>query len=209
MNSTTKSTIYPLFAQPVVACAPRLTLTAEEGAFLSALEMVDNVGNSMSESDAVLDHPAMQRIRTFVDEQLFNYKKNLLRIKDETELYVTQSWVNVARPGQFHPRHKHPNSIVSGVLFFDDNRNQDLPPIRFHRASEALSMDFDYDELNDFNASCREIDPESGLLILFPSQLEHDVGTNESDRSRSSLSFNTFVRGPVGGKRQLTAVAVG
>ncbi len=204
-----KSTIYPLFAQPVVECAERLTFTSEELAYVSALEMIDNVGNAMSRNDSVLHDDALHRVRKFVDEQVFHYKKNLLRIRDETELYVTQSWVNVARPGQFHPKHKHPNSVVSGVIFFDDNQRQDLPPIRFHRAAEALSLDFDYEELNDFNASCREIVPESGLLILFPSQLEHDVGTNESNRSRRSLSFNTFVRGRVGGKRQLTEISVG
>lgn len=203
-----KSTIYPLFAHPVVVCAERLEFTPEELACVANQEMVDNVGNRMSTNDQVLNDDAMRRIREFIDGQVFNYKKNLLRIRDETEIYVTQSWVNVAQPGQFHPKHKHPNSIVSGVMFFDDNANEDLPPIRFHRAAEALSLDFDYEELNDFNASCREILPESGLLILFPSQLEHDVGPNESGRARTSLSFNTFVRGRVGGKRQLTEVSI-
>lgn len=204
-----RSTVYPLFAHPVVVCAERLRFTAEERAHIAALDMVDNVGNRMSANDRVLDDEAMRRIREFVDEQILNYKKNLLRIKDETEIYVTQSWVNVAQAGEFHPKHKHPNSIVSGVMFLDDNSNEDLPPIRFHRAAEALSLDFDYEELNDFNASCREILPDSGLLILFPSQLEHDVGPNESGRARTSLSFNTFARGRLGGKRQLTEVSIG
>ena len=67
-------------------------------------------------------------------------------------------------------------------------------------------LEFSYDGLNEFNASAREFDPVQGMLVLFPSLLEHDVGRNDSDRSRTSLSFNTFVRGPVGGKKQLTEV---
>lgn len=131
-----------------------------------------------------------------------------MRIKDENEIYITQSWVNRSEPGQFHPKHKHPNSIISGVIFLDDNTGERLPPIRFHRTVEMLSLDFDFDDLNEFNASCRLFEPEQGMLILFPSLLEHDVEKNESDRVRTSISFNTYVRGIVGGREQLTEIHI-
>ncbi len=131
-----------------------------------------------------------------------------MRIKDENEIYITQSWVNRSEPGQFHPKHKHPNSIISGVIFLDDNTGESLPPIRFHRTVEMLSLDFDFDDLNEFNASCRLFEPEQGMLILFPSLLEHDVEKNESDRVRTSISFNTYVRGIVGGREQLTEIHI-
>ena len=47
------------------------------------------------------------------------------------------------------------------------------------------------------------------MLILFPSLLEHDVERNKADGVRRSLSFNTFVRGVVGGSKQLTEVDLG
>ncbi len=185
-------------------CAGRYDFTAEEEQHLLNLEMVDNVGNWMSSDDRVLDQRELATLRRFIDEQVMVYKRDLLRLKDQNEIYVTQSWVNRSDPGQHHPKHKHPNSIISGVLFLDGVPGQSA--LRFHRAQELLSLDFEFAELTDFNASCREFEPERGMLILFPSLLEHDVETNRTDVPRRSLSFNTYVRGTVGGKRQLTEV---
>ena len=205
-GSDMKNTIYPLFACPVVVCKPPYEFADEEEAFISALDMTENVGNSMSTDDHVLDREELADLRGYIDEQIQVYKRNLLRIRDDNEIYITQSWVNTAEPGEFHPKHKHPNSVISGVMYLDDNSDESLPPIRFHRGFEMFPLDFSYEALNEFNASARSFDPVQGMLMLFPSLLEHDVGQNESDRPRTSLSFNTFVRGPVGGKDSLTEV---
>jgi len=200
--------IVPLFAYPLVICGRKYEFSDSERAFISDLEMASNSGNSMSSNDRVLESEELSAIKQFIDAQILNYKKNLLRIKDNNEIYITQSWVNQSNPDQFHPKHKHPNSVISGVLFFDDNSDERLPPIRFHRTQEMFPLNFSFDELNDFNASAREFDPQQGMLMLFPSLLEHDVDMNRSGRARTSISFNTFVRGAIGGKEQLTEVEI-
>ncbi len=93
-------------------------------------------------------------------------------------------------------------------MYLDDNIDESLPPIRFHRTLDMFPLDFSFDTLNEFNASSREFDPEQGTLMLFPSLLEHDVEINTSDRMRTSISFNTYVRGLVGGRKQLTDVNI-
>jgi len=203
-----KNTIYPLFAYPVAVCANKYEFTDADKKYIAQLEMIDNIGNSMSKNDKILDSEELSGLKQYVDEQIFAYKKGLLRIKDENEIYVTQSWVNKSKSSQFHPKHKHPNSVISGVLYLDDNSDGSLPPIRFHRTMEMFPMEFSFDGLNEFNASCREFDPVQGMLMLFPSLLEHDVGQNKSDQVRTSISFNTYVRGLVGGRAQLTEVSI-
>ena len=203
-----KNAIYPLFPYPLMICAVRYEFTSSEKKYISELEMIDNVGNLMSKNDKVLDSKELSNLKRFIDGQIFNFKKNLLRIKDENEIYITQSWVNNANPDQFHPKHKHPNSIISGVMYLDESDDESLAPIRFHRTLEMFPLNFSFDELTEFNASCREFDPAQGMLMLFPSLLEHDVERNTSDRMRTSLSFNTYVRGIVGGKEQLTEVNI-
>ncbi len=203
-----KNAIYPLFASPVMVCARIWEFSDAERGYLSGLEMVDNIANRMSSNDRVLDSAELAVLRRFIDEQVFVFKKNLLHVRDENEIYITQSWVNEADPGQHHPKHKHPNSVISGVVFLDDNSDDALPPIRFHRSQELFALDFSFDDLNEFNASCRLFEPVQGQLILFPSQLDHDVERNTSDRVRRSLSFNTFVRGPLGGWGQLTEIVI-
>ena len=202
------NTVYPLFPYPLLVCSDAYAFSAAEKSFISELDMRDNVGNLISKDDKVLDSQELAELRRFVDEQIFNYKKHLLKIKDENEIYVTQSWVNTSSADHFHPKHKHPNSVISGVLFLDENVDASLPPIRFHRSHDMFPLDFSYDELNEFNANCREFDPEQGMLMLFPSFVEHDVAKNTSGRSRTSISFNTYVRGTVGGRKQLTEVTI-
>lgn len=191
-----------------MVCAKKYEFTDSEKKYISDLEMFDNIGNSMTKNDKVLDSHELSDLKSFIDEQILVFKKSLLRIKDENEIYITQSWVNKSNPNQFHPKHKHPNSIISGVMFLDENNNGSLPPIRFHRTLEMFPVEFSFDDLNEFNASCREFDPVRGMLMLFPSLLEHDVEKNTSDRVRTSISFNTYVRGMVGGREQLTEVFI-
>jgi hypothetical protein len=69
-------------------------------------------------------------------------------------------------------------------------------------------LEFDFDTLNEFNSGCRSFETAQGRLMLFPSLLEHDVGQNQSDRVRTSISFNTYVRGIVGGREQLNEVKI-
>ena len=47
-------------------------------------------------------------------------------MKDENEIYITQSWVINSNPNQYHPKNKHPNSVISGVMFFDENDDESL-----------------------------------------------------------------------------------
>ncbi len=203
-----KNAIYPLFPYPLMVCAKKYGFTSSEKKYISELEMIENVGNLMSKNDKILDSKELSNLKQFIDEQLFDFKKNLLKIKDENEIYITQSWVNNSNPDQFHPKHKHPNSVISGVMFLDENNDESLPPIRFHRTLQMFALDFKFDSLNEFNASAREFDPVQGMLMLFPSLLEHDVEKNTSDRVRTSISFNTYVRGIVGGREQLTEVSI-
>jgi uncharacterized protein (TIGR02466 family) len=203
-----KNAIFPLFAYPVMIAAQQYPFSDAERKFIAELEMIGNTGNSMSKSDTVLNSEELSKLRTFIDEQLSVYAKQLLRIKDDNEIYITQSWVNKAGADQYHPKHKHQNSVISGVMYLDENRDERLPPIRFHRSHEMFPLEFKFDELNDFNSSCKSFAPDQGMLMLFPSLLEHDVEKNESEEVRTSLSFNTYVRGVVGGKKQLTEVHI-
>ncbi len=203
-----KNSIYLLFPYPVMVCGKNYEFSSAEKAFISGLEMIDNTGNLMSKNDKVLECDELSDLKLFIDQQILIFKKQLLRMKDDNEIYITQSWVNSSDSNQFHPKHKHPNSVISGVMFFDDNNDESLPPIRFHRTLEMFPLEFEFDDLNESNASCRSFETVQGSLILFPSLLEHDVEKNRSDRTRTSISFNTYVRGVVGGRKKLAEVSI-
>ena len=37
--------------------------------------------------------------------------------KEELDFYITQSWINITKPDEFHHEHFHTNSIISGVFY--------------------------------------------------------------------------------------------
>jgi hypothetical protein len=37
--------------------------------------------------------------------------------------YITQSWLNYTETNQYHHKHEHPNSLVSGVFYVNDMKN--------------------------------------------------------------------------------------
>jgi ectoine hydroxylase-related dioxygenase (phytanoyl-CoA dioxygenase family) len=49
---------------------------------------------------------------------------------------------------------------------------------------------------------------KKGELIIFPSNLWHSVPSNKSKIERISLSFNTWIKGSFGQKRELTYLPI-
>ena len=61
----------------------------------------------------------------------------------------------------------------------------------------GLSLSFDTETANVFNSLSYRLPVKENMLILFPSELEHEVDINIQDKTRISLSFNVFVKGMV------------
>ena len=57
----------------------------------------------------------------------------------------------------------------------------------FYEEIKSYSDDFKKDTNYYYNYS---FIPNEGLLVLFPSHLQHDVEVNKSDEDRISVSFN-------------------
>jgi len=191
-----------------MVCSDIYKFTSTEEKTISELAMANNLGNLMSQNDRILDGAELENLRKFIDSQLDVYKEQILRIKSQNEIYITQSWANTAKTNQFHPKHKHPNSIISGVIFVTGKEGDGLPPLRFHRTHDLIPLAFQYEELNDLNSECKWFEPIQGKLILFPSLVEHDVEKNTSDKDRTTISFNTFARGDIGNSSQLTKIEI-
>ena len=79
----------------------------------------------------------------------------------------------------------------------------DKCPTYFYRYDDRTSFgNFAFYE-NDkgstaFTATKAGVMNEVGRLVIFPSSMVHDVDTNESDKDRVTISFNTFIKGEMG-----------
>ena len=98
-------------------------------------------------------------------------------------------WSIINKKDASNVRHIHSNNYISaayyvkapeksGNIVFHDPR-----PARVYRHPIAKSP-------NKLNATINSVKPEPGLLVLFPSYLEHSVNPNLSDKKRIVISFN-------------------
>jgi len=100
-------------------------------------------------------------------------------------------WANVNRGGHYNQLHIHPNSTWSAVYYVDAG---DPPPadneyagaITLFSPNLAMSNTFFTRVLPDR----KFIRPETGLMLLFPSFLQHSVEPYLGERPRISLAFN-------------------
>ena len=57
-------------------------------------------------------------IKKFCEEHIDTYVNEVITPKNkELDFYITQSWLNVTKPGEWHHNHSHATSIISGVFY--------------------------------------------------------------------------------------------
>ena len=143
----------------------------------------------------------MANIKTFVESSVTEYLRSVYAPKNEVSLRITQSWLNYCQSGQWHHKHSHPNSFISGVLYIKAARERDR--INFYRDGYQ-QIKLPTDNWNLHNSDSWWFEVGAGDLMLFPSQLPHMVETVQQERV--SLSFNTFPIGNIGEEETLTAL---
>lgn len=108
-------------------------------------------------------------------------KNRLIKASPITKLRITNSWCNVQGKHSKLNYHNHPDSILSGIIFLQVDKNSSKLYFR-NPNSKYFNIDDDV-----------SITPERGLMLMWPSWLLHGSGgtENKSDE-RIVLSFNTF-----------------
>jgi uncharacterized protein (TIGR02466 family) len=193
--------LHPLFPTPVAFFTMPRDYTNAEINFIKNLSQRSNMGNTSSENNYVLASPELANIADFVNESVREYLAQIYAPMRDVNLRVTQSWCNYTTPGQFHHKHEHPNSFVSGVLYIQSDPKLDR--IYFYR-SGYQQLKLPTETFNPYNSESWWFEAVPGQLILFPSHLTHMVETTRSADTRISLSFNTFPVGQVGSNQELT-----
>jgi uncharacterized protein (TIGR02466 family) len=114
--------------------------------------------------------------------------------------------VNYTKPGEYHHKHAHPNSFISGVFYIQSDAEKDK--IYFYKDGYQ-QIKVPAADWNEWNSESWWFEAVTGKLILFPSSLTHMVETVQSEQTRISLSFNTFLSGYIGDENDLTGLRIG
>ncbi len=112
-------------------------------------------------------------------------------------LEITNLWANINFGHYAHHLHHHPNNHISGVYYA--KAAEGAGDILFYDPRpQAHLMEPDVKVFNPANSAMHRFKPEEGLMLLFPSWLEHSVEPNLSGEERVSLAFNVTLRGRIG-----------
>jgi len=195
--------IHNLFPTPVGIYKLDRDLTEEELDFIKGQETRPNQGNTTSVDNFILGRTELTNLRDFLETKVAEYFATVYNPKHKVNLRITQSWCNYTEPGQFHHKHAHPNSFVSGVFYPQANSETDR--IYFYRDGYQM-IKLPPEQWNVWNSESWWFEAGTGTLILFPSSLTHMVDTVKGDQTRISLSFNTFPVGAVGEEIDLTGL---
>jgi len=165
--------------------------------------MTKDFNRTYSNNSYIFD-TRLKNLKEFCEEHIKTYVKEIINPKEELNFYITQSWLNVTKPGGGHQKHSHSNSIISGAFYVETDVGQ---TINCHDPNQRLKeiIQFYPQEIIKFwNADITSFDVKKNQLMLFPSWLEHGVQPNEKQtKDVISLSFNTFVKGTLGERETL------
>ncbi len=195
-----KEELLQLFPTPLLI-VPYEQSIDEELAYLKTIsyrEQQQN-GNYRSDDSYLLRQEKLKNIKNFLGESVNKFTTDVLNSKQR--LVITQCWANRNPKGSKHHEHVHPNSIISGVMYFQINEK--LPPIQFSKDRQD-GMKLNPEKYNHVNSESFMLPCKPGELILFPSSLKHSVPINQGDEDRISISFNTFSIDALGSEQSLT-----
>jgi len=169
--------------------------------FVDSLESSkwDDITNGyLTVNTKILDSQGWEEFKTEVENHLRIYAKDILRIKNDVEFAITNSWGIKHNKNHWADKHCHSNSLLSGIIYL--KCNSDSGNINFYKNQGITTVfpncfEFDYDEYNMFNSTSHTLTPEENQILIFPSHLDHSVNLSESDNTRLAISFNTFIKG--------------
>ena len=204
MSGVRESIIQNLFPIPIYMSNIDRKFTKQELQFITEQKKhcVKNQGNINTKDNYILNRKELKNIKKFIDKSCQDYLEKIISPKNNIELYTTQSWLNYTEENQYHHKHSHPNSVVSGVLYFDCDKENDK--IKFTNSKGYQQIKLEIDQYNIWNSETWWFPLETGQLVMFPSSTIHQVDTKQGNNTRISLAFNTFYKGIIGSNSDLT-----
>ena len=200
--------VHQLFPQPIYSSKLDRALTKKELKTISQYkkETNSNAGNMTSSENYVLENKALNNLKKDLHTKVMDYFDKVICTDNLMAPYITQSWINYTKSDQFHHKHNHPNSLVSGIFYISADKEVDS--ITFHKAFLEDRIKLNTTKYNMFNSSSCTFPVETGELLLFRSSLVHGVGKKKGNNTRISLSFNVFIKGTIGDNKSLTELVL-
>jgi len=201
MEQKNKPLIFPLFSKVVyvkqtnIDCKKILHLIKEPTMVSGENKKNKKYLLLSSINKEVLNQVKFKNLKKEIMKEFYEYAHQILHYENN-KFKMTTSWFVESNSGQKSGYHNHNNCMFSGCLYLKVNKNSGGINFNNYENFRFLLNPTRYDTLNarDFI-----IQPETGTIIFFPSEMYHRVLENKSNEKRISLAFNFFPVGHLGG----------
>jgi uncharacterized protein (TIGR02466 family) len=141
------------------------------------------------------NHPVMQPLLHAVHDRANEFYQTL-GMKKNTKLNIIRVWAQTGNSLHIDVPHTHPIGFLSAVYYVKGTGTKEngILNIMSPVAALAHTMNSELIEIdNGFNAVRREVYPETGKLIMFPSWIMHSVSTNHLVEERISIAIDLSI----------------
>ena len=196
--------IHSIFSTPIYISKLNRKLTPVELKFIEENKklFLKNEGNISSKNNYILNEKPFLNLKKELGLSVKNYFEKVISPANNITPYITQSWLNYTETNQYHHKHEHPNSLVSGVFYI--NCHEELDKIKFFKKDVYQTIKPEIKNWNVWNSEAWSFIVKTQDIIMFPSSLTHMVENKEGTNTRISLAFNVFIKGIVGDEENLT-----
>ncbi len=195
--------IHGIFPTPIYISKLDRKLTPLELKFVdkSKKNSHNNEGNIISNNNYILNEKPFANIKEELNLRVKDYFEKVISPTDAITPFITQSWLNYTETNQYHHKHEHPNSLVSGVFYI--NCHEELDKIKFFKKDIYQTIKPEIKNWNVWNSEAWSFVVKTQDIIMFPSSLTHMVENKEGTNTRISLAFNVFIKGTIGNEKNL------
>ena len=131
-------------------------------------------------------------------KQIINDVNAIHQIGRQSELKLTNFWIDISGKGSSNTPHTHSGLTYSGVFFIKVPKEMKGGRFLFYRNfNEADLISTEYMghfkegyQMQGYDYPINTISPKENMLIVFPAWVPHAVEINLSDEERISISFN-------------------
>lgn len=204
MNNIQVLNVESIFPKPVASYKLERKFTEIELNFFDELskDLVKNEGNKNTRNNYILESSELKDIKQSILYCLENYLYTIVGGDPEkVQPVLTQSWLNFTEYGQYHQKHYHPNSFISGTLYVQVENGD---KVLFCKDEKKMIAVEDPRFYNKFNCDAWHFPVDNMLIMLFPGSMDHMVEPKTTKGTRISLAFNSFLKGTLGINSGLT-----
>jgi uncharacterized protein (TIGR02466 family) len=132
--------------------------------------------------------PTWKFLIDWIDNCLHEIQDYEIHDQNFGKIKISRMWANISlgRSGGSHSVHRHPNSLWSGIMYITEGADTKFLDPVYARSLSSIEIPI----VNNFDRLT--VTPKPGLLVIFPSFVQHFTDAHYGDNIRITISFNTL-----------------